>query len=96
MFFHELTPSLESLGKMLVDNDYQAMQELSHKLHGACCYTGVPQFKQQCQTLENSLKAAASQQQLAEQFQQLQASADAIASWRDAHSLQAALSQLSA
>ncbi|NRA42988.1 MAG: response regulator, partial [Pseudomonadales bacterium] len=96
MFFHELTPSLESLGKMLVDNDYHAMQELSHKLHGACCYTGVPQFKQQCQTLENSLKAAASQQQLAQQFQQLQASADAIASWRDAHSLQAALSQLSA
>lgn len=31
--------------------------ELIHKLHGACCYCGVPQLKQTCKKLEQQLLA---------------------------------------
>lgn len=45
------------------DNAEQLLQ-LIHKLHGACCYTGVPGLKNLAETLETQLKTGATLQQL--------------------------------
>lgn len=54
---------LEQLPAMLADienswklRDMTQLQVLVHKLHGACCYTGVPNLQNLCDELESSLK----------------------------------------
>ncbi len=37
-------------------DDYEALGDIVHKLHGACCYCGVPLLKVRVATLENALK----------------------------------------
>lgn len=42
------------------DNDPQGLLHTIHKLHGACCYTGVPRLKTLLETIETQLKKGAS------------------------------------
>ncbi|MBT1064336.1 response regulator [Bowmanella sp. Y26] len=55
--FIEQLPSMHSQIKAAAQAGDQAhLQYLIHKLHGACCYTGVPKLKTLCQELEEHLK----------------------------------------
>ena len=37
-------------------SDWKEMKKQVHKLHGSCCYTGVPDLKKLSQQVEESLK----------------------------------------
>lgn len=45
---HKITEYFES-------NDFDPLRDEVHRLHGACCYCGVPHLKKCAQTLESSL-----------------------------------------
>lgn len=55
-FVHQL-PGLEAeMDSHWQARDYPALQQTVHKLHGACCYTGVPALQQLCGEVEGQLK----------------------------------------
>ncbi len=44
------------LAQALQKNDIEQLRHHSHKLHGACCYCGVPRLKQLVEQLEIQIK----------------------------------------
>ena len=55
-FVRLLPDSIETIKAGWEDSDFQAMQKEVHRLHGACCYTGVPKLQQIANDLESALK----------------------------------------
>ncbi len=60
--FFEKLKAILSLEKECINQDYQArkwstLRERVHKLHGACCYCGVPQLKHCVEALETAVAA---------------------------------------
>ncbi|MGJ8679812.1 7TM diverse intracellular signaling domain-containing protein [Paraglaciecola sp.] len=49
----ELAAEIETHNRQ---ENYSEMQSSVHKLHGVCCYTGVPALQQICDKVESSLK----------------------------------------
>ncbi|MCC5792870.1 MAG: response regulator [Legionellaceae bacterium] len=56
-FIEELEHNRRELIRLWEKNDSQAIYHLSHKLHGACCFCGVPKLKNQVARVEKSAKA---------------------------------------
>lgn len=56
MFIKDLSQSHPKIKRAFQNNDYKTLKDLVHKLHGACCYCGVPKLKQIVSTLEEQLK----------------------------------------
>ncbi|WP_172449411.1 hybrid sensor histidine kinase/response regulator [Bowmanella denitrificans] len=55
--FIQQLPDMHSLIKKAAQaEDHGQLEYLVHKLHGACCYTGVPKLRALCQELEEHLK----------------------------------------
>lgn len=55
--FIELLPAcVETLKYMWAQRDYNGLKQEIHKLHGACCYTGVPRLQNLADELESALK----------------------------------------
>lgn len=55
--FIELLPETKVIIESLWEsNDYSTLKDEIHKLHGACCYTGVPRLQSLAGELESSLK----------------------------------------
>lgn len=52
MFAAELPILLTAINDAFKNSDFVAMKEQVHKLHGSCCYTGVPRMKLLTQQLE--------------------------------------------
>ncbi|QSX34761.1 two-component sensor histidine kinase BarA [Shewanella avicenniae] len=54
---HDSIPNVsDTIQQALQQFDEQSMLKSVHKLHGACCYSGVPVLQKLCQTVETALK----------------------------------------
>lgn len=60
LLIKSLPQSEKQIRQAITDNDQQMLLHALHKLHGACCYTGVPRLKNLLETLETQLKKGAS------------------------------------
>jgi len=56
MLFQSLQKDRATIPVLLADEDYETLQEVVHKLHGATRYTGVPFLQEASQVLEETLK----------------------------------------
>lgn len=64
MLVNSITPSRVAIQQALASDDIQQLLQQIHKLHGACCYTGVPRLKQLAELLETQLKLGKTATQL--------------------------------
>ncbi|WP_018982492.1 hybrid sensor histidine kinase/response regulator [Salinimonas chungwhensis] len=55
-FVRLLPDSIRQIKAGWEDSDFGEMQNEVHRLHGACCYTGVPKLQQLAHDLESALK----------------------------------------
>ena len=62
MFVNGLAETLETLNAYYTDENREALQAEVHKLHGGCCYCGVPALKEASARLEQLLKHDGSRQ----------------------------------
>lgn len=56
MLIASITPTRNALQQALAIHDENQVLQQVHKLHGACCYTGVPRLKNLAELLETQLK----------------------------------------
>ena len=56
MLVDELPATKKSLLAIYKQQDYEALHKEVHKLHGGCCYCGVPRLKTAAASLETALK----------------------------------------
>ncbi|MGL5359477.1 MAG: two-component sensor histidine kinase BarA, partial [Shewanella sp.] len=56
MLLDSLPQTVSSIQNALNQNDGATMLSTIHKLHGACCYCGVPTTQRLCQEIETALK----------------------------------------
>lgn len=56
MLIASITPTRDALQQAIAVKDEQQVLQHVHKLHGACCYTGVPRLKNLAELLETQLK----------------------------------------
>jgi two-component system sensor histidine kinase BarA len=59
-----ITSTRAAIQQALVTHDNEQLLQQIHKLHGACCYTGVPALKQLAELLETQLKQGKTPAQL--------------------------------
>ncbi len=59
LLIKSLPQSDKQIRQAITDNDQQVLLHALHKLHGACCYTGVPRLKNLLEALETQLKKGA-------------------------------------
>lgn len=64
MLVASIKPTQEAIAKAIEQQDSEALLHHIHKLHGGCCYTGVPRLKRLAETIETSLKQQISLQAL--------------------------------
>jgi two-component system sensor histidine kinase BarA len=64
MLLTSLPQTQQDLKAAIAANDNEQLLQLIHKLHGACCYTGVPALKNLAEALETQLKTGTGLQQL--------------------------------
>ena len=57
MLEKELPSYQVGLKKEIQANNLEKLGQQVHKLHGACCYTGVPRLKQLTEQLESQIKS---------------------------------------
>ena len=55
-FIMLLPPTTATLKLLWESKDYDGLKAEVHKLHGACCYTGVPRLQELANELETALK----------------------------------------
>ncbi|WP_371372987.1 two-component sensor histidine kinase BarA [Thalassotalea aquiviva] len=56
MLVDSLPEMKESIIHSVKQNDLPSVSNTIHKLHGACCYNGVPKLEKICQQLESQIK----------------------------------------
>lgn len=56
MLVDDLTPSRDKIMAAFKQENWQDLQHHIHRLHGACCYCGVPKLKQLARETETALK----------------------------------------
>ncbi|TDF34696.1 hybrid sensor histidine kinase/response regulator [Alteromonadaceae bacterium M269] len=56
LFLEQLQPMKVEIESHYQSKDWDELARVTHKIHGACCYTGVPALKHYCSLLETSLK----------------------------------------
>lgn len=72
LLIKSLPQSAKHIRQAISDNEQQVLLHALHKLHGACCYTGVPRLKNLLETLETQLKKGASIQLLEPELYELE------------------------
>ena len=70
-FVDELRLNREEFLEFYRQKDIANVERLAHKLHGACCFCGVPRLQQAVSTLETLAKHAQLIEELQEPFSQL-------------------------
>ena len=55
-FLLQLPAMQREIVELAHQHQYQALQQAVHRLHGVCCYTGVPALQNLCNELETLLK----------------------------------------
>jgi two-component system, NarL family, sensor histidine kinase BarA len=71
MLINSITPTRSAIQQALVTHDVAQVLQQVHKLHGACCYSGVPRLKNLAELLETQLKQGKSLIQLEPEFLEL-------------------------
>lgn len=56
MFIDDLPKARDSIMSAFKKQDWEELQHQVHRLHGACCYCGVPKLKQLTRQIETALK----------------------------------------
>ncbi|WNO61572.1 two-component sensor histidine kinase BarA [Rheinheimera sp. MMS21-TC3] len=64
MLVASIKPTQEAIANAIKQQDSEALLHQIHKLHGGCCYTGIPLLKRLAETIETSLKQQVSLQKL--------------------------------
>ncbi len=57
MLEKELPEFQTNLKQAISAKDNEQLRHNAHKLHGACCYTGVPRLKQLAKQLESQIRS---------------------------------------
>jgi two-component system, NarL family, sensor histidine kinase BarA len=79
-FIEELYKNREEFLQLMHDKDVQGLGNLAHKLHGACCFCGVPLLQKKVMQLEKLALHTAKADDLAGVFAELMQSIDAVIS----------------
>ena len=58
IFLKELPTMQQDINQAYDNKQFDAMQDIVHKLHGACCYCSVPSLKKIVTELESQLKSS--------------------------------------
>lgn len=80
---------LPATRRELVAPTPEALLETVHKLHGACCYTGLPQLQQAAHELQDALKRDDSDEAIKHARDTLEQAIDALLSWQSSHDVEA-------
>ena len=57
MFVADMPNAKADIEKAYQDKDMEALENYAHKLHGACCYVGVPKIRAIVRQLESGAKS---------------------------------------
>ena len=57
MFIADLPDFKAKIQESLAKGDHETLEQHVHKLHGACCYCGVPKLKGLLNQLESNIKS---------------------------------------
>lgn len=79
-FVEELYKNREEFLQLMHDKNIKQIGEVAHKLHGACCFSGVPILQKKVVQVEKLAKHAASIEELSAPFAELIQSIDAVIS----------------
>lgn len=77
-FVQELRHNYKEFSELYVHQDIKGIESLAHKLHGACCFTGVTQLQTHVTQLETLARQAKKITQLEPALTQLQHSIDFV------------------
>ncbi|CEK10014.1 protein of unknown function [Legionella hackeliae] len=77
-FVEELRKNREEFIQLLHDKDIKGLESAAHKLHGACCFCGVPHLQTQVIRLEKQAKTAKQVDELKNTFAELIQSIDEV------------------
>ncbi|RMX05321.1 two-component system sensor histidine kinase LetS [Legionella jordanis] len=77
-FVEELRKNREEFIQLLHDNNIKGLESAAHKLHGACCFCGVPHLQTQVIRLEKQAKTAKHADELKNVFAELIQSIDEV------------------
>lgn len=77
MLIKELPEFQAEFKKAIQSNDRNQLKQQSHKLHGACCYIGVPKLRQLTEMLEDQSQSI-NQDQLANLVNQINSEIEAV------------------
>ncbi|WP_133138257.1 two-component system sensor histidine kinase LetS [Legionella tucsonensis] len=77
-FVEELHKNREEFIQLMHDKNIKKLGEAAHKLHGACCFSGVPTLQKKVVHVEKLAVHAASIEELATPFAELIQSIDAV------------------
>lgn len=79
-FIEELYKNREEFIELMHQKNVKGLADLAHKLHGACCFCGVPILQKRVAQLEKLARRTANADNLAEAFTDLIQSIDAVIS----------------
>lgn len=77
-FVEELQKNREEFIQLMHQKEIKKLGEAAHKLHGACCFTGVPTLQKNVILIEKMAAHSASPEELAAPFAELIQSIDAV------------------
>ncbi|HAZ7574406.1 ATP-binding protein [Legionella sp. PATHC032] len=79
-FIEELYKNREEFIQLMHQKNVKGLADLAHKLHGACCFCGVPTLQKRVSQLEKLARRTANADNLTETFTDLIQSIDAVIS----------------
>ncbi|KTC81623.1 two-component system sensor histidine kinase LetS [Legionella brunensis] len=77
-FIQELRKNREEFIQLLHDKNIKGLESAAHKLHGACCFCGVPHLQTQVTRLEKQAKTAKQVDDLKDTFAEMIQSIDEV------------------
>ncbi|MFT3930094.1 MAG: ATP-binding protein [Spongiibacteraceae bacterium] len=83
----DLVSTREAIEKSAQIGNFSALLHEVHRLHGACCYTGVPRLQQCSYHLEDLLKRAANAGDIQAAASSLLDAIQELLEWNDSHDL---------
>lgn len=87
MLLNELPDTRQEIQRAWEEKRFADARELIHKLHGACCYCGVPALKAICKKLEIHLNTRLESPTASDQ-QAFHRAIDSLLVWRDQYSIE--------
>lgn len=87
LLLDELPLSRRDINLALDESRFADARDLIHKLHGACCYCGVPTLKAICKKMERQLNIELKSPGLADR-QVFDEAVDTLLTWKTQHEIQ--------